>query len=206
MNVKLTTALATALVALSLAGCSSDSPAPVKSSSGSHGSVSSSGTSTSGRSAAEAAIAEVMGSGDNLPVLGTSHGTLEASSGKSSVIAEILQVKNSAQATQVTWRLKSASGATADTRSFQFARPPLFDTRLLGVVDPATKKIYHPYTYVPAQGDGSDTSCVCSELPNSVDTTGTVLYAVLPPLPSGTTTVNVTLPGFAAVTGVKVTS
>lgn len=196
-----------ALVSLPLAGCSGDSPGPTPPPTGATGSASSTtSVSSDARSAAQDAIAEVMGSSNDLPVAGSSTGSIEASSGRSSVTAEILQVKNTPQATQLTWRLKSAGGATADTRSFQFARPPLTDTRLLGVVDPQTKKTYHPYTYVPAQGDGSDTACVCSNLPSSVDRTGTVLYAVLPPLPAGATTVNVTLPGFPAVTGVRVTS
>ncbi|HWC22386.1 MAG TPA: hypothetical protein VG502_08825 [Flexivirga sp.] len=118
----------------------------------------------------------------------------------------MLQVTTSPQATRVTWRLKSASSATANTKSFQFARPPLFDTRLLGLVNPQTKVTLHPYTSVPAGGNGMDNECACSSLPDSVNAKGTVLYAVLPALPAGASTVNVTLPGFKPMTGVKVTS
>jgi hypothetical protein len=198
------------VIALSVVvtGCSGGSSHKTTSSPGTgSGSVSSSaGSSDGGKSAADKAIAQVMGSTENLPALASSKGKLKTSSSTSPVVAEVLQVKNSSEATRVTWRLKSASGSSVDTKSFQFARPPLFDTRLLGVVDPASKKTYHPYTYIPASGDGSDTSCVCSDLPDSVNAKGAELYAVLPPLPSGVTTVNVTLPGFKAMTGVKVTS
>lgn len=147
-----------------------------------------------------------MAASDNLPVLASAKGTITASGTQSQVTAEVLQVKDSPQATLVIWRLRSASSSPADTKSFQFARPPLFDTRLLGVVDPGSKKTYRPYTYVPAAGNGEDIACVCSTLPDSVDSSGTVMYAVLPPIPGGVATVNVTLPGFAAMNGVKVSS
>lgn len=203
---------AAALLTVAVAGCSKDSPS-VRTSSGADtaGSAQSSGSAsgastTNGRSAADAAIAKVMGSSDDLPVLATSKGTLRTSTGSSAVVAEVLQVMSSPQATRVTWRLKSASSATANTKSFQFARPPLFDTRLLGLVNPQTKAALHPYTSVPAGGNGMDNSCACSSLPDSVNSTGAVLYAVLPALPSGTTTVNITLPGFKTMTGVQVAS
>lgn len=204
---------AAALLTLGVAGCSDDSPSTVTSSTvtssagSSSAAVPSSGTSSAkGPSAADAAIAKVMGSSDKLPVLATSRGSLKASGGSSTVVAEILQVMRSPQATRVTWRLKSASSTTANTKSFQFARPPLFDTRLLGLVDPKTKSTLHPYTFVPAGGNGLDNGCACSSLPDSVNAAGTVLYAVLPPLPVGTSSVNVTLPGFTTMTGVKVSS
>lgn len=206
---------AAALLTIAVAGCSDDSPPVHSSSSGTPRSTrasaepsgGSSGASARGSSAADAAIAKVMGSSDKLPVLASSKGTLQTSTGSSAVIAEVLQVKASADATRVTWRLKSATSATADTKSFQLARPPLFDTRQLGVVDPKTKHALHPYTYVPVSGhDGQDNACACSDLPDSVNADGAVLYAVLPALPTGTTSVNVTLPGFHDLTDVRVGS
>ncbi|MFC6708040.1 hypothetical protein [Flexivirga alba] len=202
---------AASLLIVAVAGCSSDSPSGPKSSgSSTSGSAPSSGgsgtSSTKGPSAADAAIAKVMGSSNDLPVLASSSGTLNTSTGSSAVVAEVLQVMTSDQATRVTWRLKSASSATANTKSFQFARPPLFDTRLLGLVNSQTKTTLHPYTSVPAGGNGMDNGCACSSLPDSVNSQGTILYAVLPALPTGATTVNVTLPGFKTMTGVKVTS
>lgn len=200
-----------AVFALGVAGCSDDSPAGVTSAAGSTGATpttsgSSAAPSGEGTSAADAAIAKVMGSSDKLPVLASGSGSLKTSTGSSAVVAEVLQVMSSPQATRVTWRLKSASSATANTKSFQLARPPLFDTRLLGLVDPRTKSTLHPYTFVPAGGNGMDNGCACSNLPDSVNATGTVLYAVLPPLPAGTSSVNVTLPGFKPMTDVRVTS
>lgn len=202
---------AAALLTIAVAGCSGHSPSGTVSSSGTAGSgtTSSSGggqPTGKGPSAADAAIAKVMGSSNDLRVLASSKGTLKSSTGSAAVVAEVLQVTSSAQATRVTWRLKSATSATANTKSFQFARPPLFDTRLLGVVDPQTKKTFHPYTLVPAGGDGTDTDCACSSLPDSVNATGTVMYAVLPALPTGVSTVNVSLPGFKTMTGVQVQS
>lgn len=206
-------AVLAALLSVAVSGCSGSSPSSSTSSSGSTHDGSQSATSsaggsgTKGGSAADDAIAKVMGSSDKLPVLATSHGTLDAAVGSSSVVAEVLQVMTSPQATRVTWRLKSATADEADTKSYQLARPPLFDTRLLGVVDPKTKKTFHPYTYVPmSRDDGQDNACACSSLPDSVNDKGTVLFAVLPPLPTGTTSVNVTLPGFKTMTGVKVAS
>ncbi|WP_446665234.1 hypothetical protein [Flexivirga sp. B27] len=148
------------------------------------------------------AIAKVMASSADMPAIASSKGSLEAAVGTSSVRAEVLQVKSTAQATRVIWRLKSASGKSVATNTFQLSRPPLFDTRQLGIVDPKTKKTIHPFTY----GEPQDPGCVCSTLPDSVNGDGVVLYAVLPPLPSGTSLVNVTLPGFKTMTGVQLTS
>lgn len=201
---------AAAVLTLGIAGCSKGSSHGAASSgNGSSGAVSSAaGSSGAARStsAADAAIAKVMGSSNNLPVLASAGGTLKSSTGSSAVVAEVLQVMTAPQATRVTWRLKSASSATANTKSFQLARPPLFDTRLLGLVNPQTKVTLHPFTFVPDGGNGMDNGCACSSLPDSVNATGTVLYAVLPPLPAGTSSVNVTLPGFTTMTGVQVTS
>lgn len=202
---------AAAVLTLGIAGCSSGSSPDVTTSGGSNSGTATSGVTSAspgskGPSAADAAIAKVMGSSNDLPVLASSRGSLKSSAGSATVVAEVLQVMTSGQATRVTWRLKSASEATANTKSFQFARPPLFDTRLLGLVNPQTKTTLHPYTFVPSGGNGMDNGCACSALPDSVNATGAVLYAVLPPLPAGTTSVNVTLPGFKPMTGVQVTS
>lgn len=205
---------AMAVLTLGVAGCSDDSPSGVTSGGSNSSSVgdaptsagSSAASSAKGPSAADAAIAKVMGSSNKLPVLASSRGSLKTSTGSSTVVAEVLQVMRSPQATRVIWRLKSASSATANTKSFQFARPPLFDTRLLGLVDARTKHTLHPYTFVPSGGNGMDNGCACSNFPDSVNTNGIVLYAVLPPLPADTSSVNVTLPGFKTMTGVRVTS
>jgi len=159
----------------------------------------------SGRtSAAKAAIARIMAAPADLPVLGTAKGTLTSSTGTTAVVAEILQVRADPDGTIVTWRIKSPTDQKARSSSFQLSRPPLDDTRLLGVVDPATHTTYRAYTYAPAQGDGSDTACLCSDLPTDVDGGGELMYALVPTLPDSVKTVDVTLPGFATVTGIGV--
>lgn len=150
------------------------------------------------------AIAKIMAKAKDLPVLGTSNGTLDGPGATVKVVAQVLQVKAMTDETLVVWRLKSATDQAVLTTSFQLSHPPLSDTRLLGVVDPKAKTTYRPYTYVPIEGDGRDNSCLCSDLPYQVDGNGEVLYAVVPPLPASVTSVDVTLPGFADVKGVKV--
>lgn len=151
------------------------------------------------------AIAKIMAKGADLPVLGTSNGTLNGPANEPvKLVAELLQARATPDATLVVWRLKSATDQTVLTTSSQLAHPPLSDTRLLGVVDPKTKTTYRPYTYVPIEGNGQDNSCLCSDLPYQVDGSGELIYAVVPPLPASATSVSVTIPGFETFTGIKV--
>ncbi|GAB3614212.1 hypothetical protein [Humibacter ginsengisoli] len=151
------------------------------------------------------AIAKIMANGKDLPVLGTSNGTINGPGDQpAKVVAQVLQVSATSDATLVVWRLGSATHQTVSTTSIQLSHPPLFDTRLLGVVDPRAKITYRPYTYVPIQGNGEDNSCLCSDLPSQVDGEGELLYAVVPPLPSSVKSVDLTLPGFADIKGIKV--
>jgi hypothetical protein len=178
-----------AIAVLALCGCTASSP-------------SSTGTPTTtvrAQLSPKDAAAKVMATPKPLPVLATAKGTLEANGAASPVVAQVLRIHAITTSTVVTWRLKSASDAKVRTASFQLAHPPLMDTRLLGIVDAATHTTYRPFTYFPAQGNGDDLECACSKLPDDVDATGEVMYAVVPPLPASVTKVDVTLPGFATV-------
>ncbi|TWP35953.1 hypothetical protein [Leekyejoonella antrihumi] len=102
---------------------------------------------------------------------------------------------------------KPSPNPTLPTSSYQLAYGPLSDTRLFSLVDAAHGKTYYPLTYAPVgQAFNTPIRCLCSDLPSSVDGTGQVLYAVLPALPDGTTSVNVAIPGFTTMKSVKVTS
>jgi hypothetical protein len=151
------------------------------------------------------AIKKIMAKGSAFPVLGTSDGTLNGPGEQPvKLVTEVLQVRASQEQTLVVWRLKSATDQTVLTTSFQLAHPPLTDTRLLGIVDPKTKTTYRPYTYVPIVGNGEDSSCLCSKLPEQIDGSGEILYAVVPPLPKAVKSVDVTLPGFETISGIRV--
>ncbi|TWP35954.1 hypothetical protein [Leekyejoonella antrihumi] len=122
--------------------------------------------------------------------------------------AQILRIVRTSLSTTVVWRLKSTSGATVPTNSSQLSgAAPLFDTRQLALVDVEGNKTFYPYTYVPiGQPTGLDTKCLCSDLPDSVSGGGVVLYAMMPALPAGASTVNVSIPGFSTMKSVKVAS
>lgn len=195
-----------AAVALALGGCGLLGGG--KGGGAAAGGAPSASASSSGMPADQAAQ-KIMGTtqGD-AKALASSRGTLDVTDKKSAVTAEILDIHAYQETTQVAWRLKNATGGAVDTASFQLARPPLFDTRQLGLVDTATSNTYRPFTFVPMGGvagdEGRDTSCVCGDLPDKTDATGGVLYAELPALPEGVTSVSVTIPGFKTMTGVPV--
>jgi hypothetical protein len=50
-----------------------------------------------------------------------------------------------------------------------------------------------------------ETSCICSSLPRDVDAGGVDLYATYPSLDQSATTVDVAIPQFPVMQGVKVT-
>jgi hypothetical protein len=186
------TVLASAATAMVLALCACSAPSPSSTTSATPGGTASDPQQLS----AKDAVTKIMATPKTPKVLGAARGTLEAATGTSSVVAQVLRVQAGPASTLVVWRLKSASNARVESKSFQLARPPLMDTRLLGLVDTATNTTYRPYTYIPAQGNGDDLGCACSDLPDDVDANGDVLYAIVAPLPRSVTTVDVTLPGF----------
>lgn len=193
------TALASVAAAAVLALCACSTPSASSTNSVSHPAA----PSTAHELSSKDAIAKMMARPGTPRVLGSASGTLDAI-GTSAVVAQVLQVRTGTASTLVVWRLKSASDARVSTKSFQLARPPLMDTRLLGLVDTATHTTYRPYTYIPAQGNGEDLGCACSEVPNDVDASGEILYAVVPPLPRSVAKVDVTLPGFDTMRKVPV--
>lgn len=155
---------------------------------------------------AKTAIKKIMASSDTAKAIASAKGTIAAGGqdAPSAVVAEILQVEALPDSTELVWRLKSANGDTVATNSFQLSKPPFLSTRYVGLIDAAAKKTYFPYTYAPAKADGADNACLCSGIPDEVGGKGTVLYSVMPPLPSSLATVDVTIPGFDPITDVKV--
>lgn len=154
----------------------------------------------------KAAIRKIMSTSIGGRAIATARGTLAGPSKTVRVIAQVLAIHRGHDSTVLIWLLKSASGKEVRTSSFQLAHPPLLDTRLVSLVDRRAGRSYYPYTYVPyQQPGGQDTGCLCSDVPASTDGHGTVLYAVMPALPTGTTSVDVTIPGFTTMKAVPVT-
>ncbi|MCQ9385558.1 hypothetical protein [Brevibacterium moorei] len=202
-----------ALGAAAVLGACSGGATPGGDGAGSHGAPGGAGSGATSPGApgaagtlpAEQAAQQIMGSQEETDSAGLGAGTLDAASGPVKVGAEAVSVQTDAQETRVTWRLKNLAHGTVDTGSFQLARPPLMDTRALGLADAGGGRVYHPYTYVPVNSiGGEDTACVCSELPERTNDSGQLLYAELPPLPESVHTVTLTLPGFASVKNVPV--
>jgi hypothetical protein len=190
---------AIALTGMSLAGCTT--PAAH------HARATPSASAHDGALSAKAVIKKIMASSDKAKAIASAKGTIDAGGATtaSAVVADVLKVDRMPDSTVLTWRLKSADGGTVPTNSFQLSKPPFLDTRYVGLIDASTKKTYFAYTYAPAkQVDGADTACLCSGIPDHVGGDGTEMHSVMPPLPSSLTAVDVTIPGFDAITGVKV--
>jgi len=191
---------AIALTGMSLAGCATPTAH--------HPRSTPSASAHDDASSAKAAIKKIMASSVTAKAIASAKGSIDAGGAAtaSAVIADILKVDRLPDSTVLTWRLKSASGGTVPTNSFQLSKPPFLDTRYVGLVDASTKKTYFAYTYTPAnQSDGQAVACLCSQVPDEVGGDGTVLTAVTPPLPASLDSVDVSIPGFDAITDVTVT-
>lgn len=191
---------ALALTGMSLAGCTTPTAH--------HARATPSASAHDDALSAKAATKKIMASSDKAKAIASANGSIDAGGATtaSAVVADILKIDRLPDSTVLTWRLKSASGGTVPTNSFQLSKPPFLDTRYVGLVDASTKKTYFAYTYAPAnQSDGQDVACLCSHIPDEVGGDGTVLTAVTPPLPASVDTVDVTIPGFDTITDVTVT-
>ena len=156
-----------------------------------------------------AGLAKWLKHGGEMPktkAIASAQGTIDNSADgtKLEAKAEVLSVTATKTTTELVWRLSTADGSTVDLNSSQMSQVPWNGTRLIGLEVPATKTTYHPYTMVPPRSaDGRASECVCSDLEVlGLDATGRRMYASMPPLPSGVTTVTVTIPGFPDMTDV----
>lgn len=202
-------AVSVAVVSVGLTGCSGGGASTSSPSASGSSAATGKGPSTpsSQGSSVHAVVKRIMSTTDGGAPIATAKGRMEGVGKDVPMIAQVLAIRSTADATVLVWKLKSGTGGKVVTSSSRLSHPPLFDTRLLSIVDGSDGKTYYPYTYVPeGQGFGSDTGCLCSDVPYSTNTEGTVMHAVLPPLPAGTDSVSVKIPGFATMRSVKVSS
>jgi hypothetical protein len=184
---------------LALAGCSGgDDDTPART-------ADPTSSPTAEASAADELTARIL-EGDEAPaVLASASGELPLTTGGSApVTVEVLEVRAAEQSTLLRWRLRSGSGQRENVYTSALSLPSRFDTRGIALVDPAGAQRLQPYTYVPQAGQAA-ILCACSELPATVGTTGTLMYALYPPLDPAARTVDVQVPGLPAVEGVRVT-
>lgn len=134
----------------------------------------------------------------------TVRGPLAVPSGSASVEVDVLAVRASAETTLLRWRLRSATGQTQQVFTSSLARPNVFDTRAVALVDAAGNQRLEPFTYIP-QLKTDDLRCACSPIPKSVSAAGVQMYALFPPLAANATTVDVVIPGLPTAEKVAVT-
>ncbi len=186
----------TAVVALSLAGCSGDDkPTP---SASSRSSSTSSGSATA---ALKDQSAAVLAFTSPAPVART-EGKLAAQVGAESsptvpATAEIISVQGSDASTILTWQLSSATGIRVQGLTLTTTAPAArFWPDAVRLIDPVGKKSYAVNTMV---ADNTE-FCVCSLYPLHVGPVPVQMTAEYPPLPATATTISVRIPSFAPVT------
>lgn len=156
--------------------------------------------SPTGPSPVEKLTAQLLGTTADDPALASAQGTVEITGKRYQLVADVLEVRANADTTLLRWRLKSASGESTQAFGFWLSRPPQFDSRRVTVLDKAGNQALSPFTF------GKDeVSCVCSTIPHTVNGEGEPMYALFPPLDAASSTVDVTLPGFATMKDVPVT-
>jgi len=155
-------------------------------------------------SAAEALVDELLEGDEAPPPLATARGDLPLVTGPSAPVeVEVLQVRASADATLLRWRLRSADGQSRQLASNALSTSPSRDTRQVALVDEEGGVRLQPYTYLRQQT--GTVSCVCSVLPGRVGRNGVSMYALYPPLKAGVASVDVVLPGVLTAQDVEVT-
>ncbi|MGN8025998.1 hypothetical protein [Microbacterium sp. 22242] len=182
---------AAAALSIALAGCTS-SPAPKPS-------PTASGSST--LSAADVA-AKIAAAKPSTASIAHVTGTL-ATSGVG-VRIDVEQVRALADSTMIVWRLSTASGTKQDVSTFQFAVAPDTDGRNIALSVGGGATTVRPYTFRYQNRTGQGSSCLCGDIGPDTDGTGQQLYALMPPLPAGTKTVDVSMPGFDVMKDVPV--
>jgi hypothetical protein len=182
-----------ALVGLLLAGCTaSPDPEPKPTA-----------TSDTGLTAKEVAakIAETT-----LPTtsLADATGTINGPDTSVPVRIDVEEVRALTDSTMLVWRLSTASGTQEDISSFQFAVAPFLDTRNVALVVDDGATTLRPYTFQYRNDSQQPMSCLCAKPAHAADGTGLQLFALMPPLPKGTKTVEVAVPGFDPMKDVPV--
>jgi hypothetical protein len=181
------------VVALSVAGCSSDDKPTPKASPGSTSS-SSSGASSGALKDESAAVLGWTAPG---PVAKTV-GNLEEIGTRVRIpaTAEIISVRAGSTSTVLTWQVSSATDIPLQGQSLEAPEYPAAWPGGVRLVDPVGKKSYAVYT----MEDTHKLYCVCSRYPSHVGPDPVRMTAAYPPLPASATSVSVRIPNFAPVT------
>jgi len=116
-------------------------------------------------------------------------------------VEEIRALKDS---TLLRWRLSTTSGSKQQVTTFQFAVEPNYDTRNVALVADGGRTTLRPYTYRYQNVSGQGSSCLCGSPGPDADGTGQQLYALMPALPAGTRSVDLSFPGFSPMKDVPV--
>jgi hypothetical protein len=187
-----------AVVALSLAGCSSESGPNPKASLGSTAAPSASGASSGAlRNESLAVLAWTPPA----PVARTEGKVSDRFfPGGAGTVPSTAEVRASANSTILTWQLSSATDMRMAGYSLSVVGWVDYFPDGVRLVDPVGKKSYGVNTLVEHVKPSGKTYCVCSRLPSHVGPDPVRMTAAYPPLPATATSVSVRIPYFAPVT------
>ena len=195
-------ALLATLLLVALSGCTGGASSSTSSTASSSGASPSAGPSVDTAAAVQALVRQYLPW--RPPAVASVDGTVTALSGTVSRPAparlEILQVQGTPSSTVLRMRLTSAAPVQLQANS-RFSRGLKINIDVAGVrldVPPSGFSTW-PDLFAPGAGR-TPTICTCSLIPADLDRDGVQLSATFPPLPQGTSSVVVRLPGFSAVT------
>ena len=121
----------------------------------------------------------------------------------------IIRVEATDVSTLVVFALRSTSGQDKDVlapSAFSESTPLRPDMRDLSVTDPGAQTVLRPFLQFP-QGEAptAQSPCLCSLAPKALEEAWFPLYATVPALDAGTSSVTVKLSGFDEASDVPVT-
>jgi hypothetical protein len=122
---------------------------------------------------------------------------------RQALTADVVEVSAADTMTVLHWRLRSTSGDSIQpSGTWLNGGTAGSDTSQVAIVDTTGK-----LRLLPFKTDTGDfaTGCICSPMPRDVNGTGVDMYATYPALAASATTVDVALPQFPVMKGVKVT-
>lgn len=118
----------------------------------------------------------------------------------------IIQVEATDVSTLVVFALRSTSSQENPAPdAFSESTPLRPDVRDLSLTDPGAEAVLRPFLQFPEdEAPTTQSPCLCSLTPKTLDETWFPLYATVPALAAGTSSVTVKLPGFDDVSDVPV--
>lgn len=139
--------------------------------------------------------------------LGTAVGELVGPSSSFPAEVTVTQVSAGRASTLVRFTLANVddSDPLLPLHAFNAARPLTRDIRDVALVDPAQNLRFLPFLGQLDPDDPMKSFCTCSAAPLQMSQEGQLLSATFPPLPEGTTTVSLELPGFPLIENLPVT-